>query len=67
MTDQQDWDAAVTEAGYLPVSDYVETWKTARAVYHAAQEANRQAMIALEEATISYYDAVDKWLKKGSK
>ena len=29
MTDQQDWDAA-TEAGYLPVSDYVERWATAR-------------------------------------
>jgi hypothetical protein len=65
--DQQDWDAAATEAGYLPTSDYVEKWKLARAAaYEAlqtAQEFNRQAMIALEEATISYFDAVDKFLK----
>lgn len=62
MTDQQDWDAAATEAGYLPVSDYVETWKTARAVYQAAVEANIQAINALEQATIAYHDAVNRWL-----
>ena len=67
MTDEQDWDAAATEAGYLPASK----WATARAAaYEAlqtAQEFNRQAMIALEEATISYYDAVDKFLEKEGK
>jgi hypothetical protein len=63
MTDQQDWDAAAAEAGYLPTSDYVARWKTAREALQTAQEANRQALIALEEATISYYDAVDKFLK----
>lgn len=63
MTDQQDWDAAATEAGYLSTSEYVKRWKTARAALQTAQEANRQALIALEEATISYYDAVDKWLQ----
>lgn len=64
MSDNQDWDAAATDAGYQPVSEYVETWKTARAVYEAAMESNRQAMDALEEATIAYHDAVNRWLKR---
>ena len=62
--DEQDWDAAAAEAGYLPTSDYVETWKTARATFDAAQQANRQTMDALEEATIAYHDAVNRWLKR---
>lgn len=62
MIYQQDWDAAAAEAGYLPTSDYVETWKTARAVYDAAREANIQAMDALEQATIAYHDSVNRWL-----
>jgi len=62
--DEQMWDAAAAEAGYLPTSDYVETWKTARATFDAAQEANRQAMDALEEATIAYHHAVNRWLKR---
>jgi len=60
--DKQQWDAAAAEAGYQPVSDYVETWKTARAVYHAALEANIRAMDALEQATIAYHDSVNRWL-----
>ena len=64
MTDQQDWDAAAAEAGYLPTSEYVARWETARAAFDAAQEANRQAMDALEEATISYHDAVNRWLTR---
>jgi hypothetical protein len=62
--DKQNWDAAATEAGYLPVSDYVETWKTARAVYEAAVEANIKAMDALEQATIAYHDSVNRWLTR---
>ena len=65
MTDQQDWDAAAAEAGYLPTSEYVEKWKSARTVFDAAQEANRQAMDALEEATIAYHDAINRWLRRG--
>ena len=64
MTDQQDWDAAAADAGYLPTSDYVETWKTARAVYEAAVQQNRETMDALEEATIAYHDAVNRWLTR---
>ena len=62
--DQQAWAAAATEAGYQPVSDYVETWKTAKAVYEAAVEANIQAMDALEQATIAYHDSVNRWLTR---
>lgn len=64
MTDKQDWDAAAAEAGYLPTSDYVKQWLTARTAFDAAQKANRQTMDALEEATIAYHDAVIKWLKR---
>lgn len=64
MTDEHDWDAAAAEAGYLPTSDYVKRWLTARSSFDAAQEANRKTMDALEEATIAYHDAVIKWLQK---
>jgi hypothetical protein len=64
MTNQQDWDAAATEAGYLPTSEYVRRWETARAAFDAAQEANRQAMIALEEATTAYYAAVNQFMTR---
>lgn len=67
MTDQeqqQQWDAAVAEAGYLPTSEYVKKWAATRAALEAAQEANRQSLDALEEATIAYHDAVNRWLKR---
>ena len=67
MSKDQDWDAAAAEAGYLPTSEYVEKWKAARTVFDATQEANRQAMDALEEATIAYHDAITRWLKRGFK
>jgi hypothetical protein len=40
MTDQQDWDAAAAEAGYLPTSEYVKRWAMAR---EAAREALQTA------------------------
>jgi len=64
MTDQQDWDTAAAEAGYLPTSEYVKRWAAARTAFEAAQEANRQTLEALEEATIAYHDAVNRWLKR---
>ena len=67
MNDQQNWDAAAAEAGYLPTSEYVARWEKARATFDAAQEANRQTMDALEEATIAYHDAINRWLKRGFK
>ena len=65
MSSDQDWDAAAAEAGYLPTSEYVKKWKAARSAFDAAQEANRQTMDALEEATIAYHDAISRWLKRG--
>ena len=62
MTDQQDWDAA-TEAGYLPVSDYVERWATARHEWEQANEVYIAAYDRLNEATIAYNIAVNEWLK----
>lgn len=67
MSDEQDWDAAAAEAGYLPTSDYVKRWLTARSSFDAAHQANRQAMDALEEATIAYHDAVNRWLTRVGK
>lgn len=63
MTDQQDWDAAATEAGYLPVSDYVERWATARHEWEQANDAQIVALDRLNEATIAYNIAVNAWLK----
>lgn len=64
MIYQQDWDAAATEAGYLPTSEYVARWETARATFDATQEANRQVMMALEEATTAYYAAVNRFMTR---
>ena len=63
MTDQQNWDAAAAEAGYLPVSDYVERWATARHEWEQANEAHIAACDRLNEATIQYNIYVNAWLK----
>lgn len=42
MTDQQDWDAAAAEAGYLPISEYVARWETAREAAHEALKTARE-------------------------
>jgi hypothetical protein len=63
MTDQQQWDAAATEAGYQPVSDYVERWATARHEWEQANEAHIAACNRLNDATINYHIYVNAWLK----
>ena len=63
MTDQQDWDAAATEAGYLPTSEYVEKWATVRQEWEQANDAQIAACHRLNEATIAYNIAVNAWLK----
>lgn len=63
MTDQQDWDAAATEAGYLPTSEYVKRWATVRQEWEQANEAQIAAFDRLNEATINYHIAVNAWLK----
>lgn len=42
MTDQQDWDAAAAEAGYLPTSEYVARWAKAREAAHEALQTARE-------------------------
>jgi hypothetical protein len=63
MTDQQDWDAAATEAKYLPTSEYVKQWATVRQKWEQANEAQIAAFDRLNEATINYHIAVNAWLK----
>lgn len=63
MTEQQNWDAAAAEAGYLPVSDYVERWATVRQEWEQANDAHIAAYDRLNEATIAYNIAVNAWLK----
>jgi len=63
MSNQQDWDAAATEAGYLPVSDYVERWAAARHEWEQANEAYIAACNRLNDATINYHIYVNAWLK----
>lgn len=63
MTDNQDWDAAAAEAGYLPVSDYVERWATARHEWEQANEAHIAACNRLNDATINYHIYINAWLK----
>jgi len=63
VTDQQDWDAAATEAGYLPASEYVKRWATVRHEWEQANEAQIAAFDRLNEATIAYNIAVNAWLK----
>lgn len=63
MTDQQDWDAAATEAGYLPTSEYVKQWATVRQEWEQANDAHIAAFNRLNEATTNYNIAVNAWLK----
>ena len=61
--DQQDWDAAATEAGYLPVSEYVKAWATVRHEWEQANEAHIAVCDRLNRATINYNIAINAWLK----
>ena len=63
MSNQQDWDAAATGAGYLPTSEYVKRWATVRQEWEQASNAHIAACDRLNEATIAYNIAVNAWLK----
>lgn len=57
MTDEQDWDAAAADAGYLPTSDYVARWEMAREAAHEALKTAREMITEIKRLRALVEDA----------
>jgi len=59
MTDQQDWDAAAVEAGYMFTSEYVAKWKAGREAAHEALQTAQELITENLQLRAAVKDAYD--------